>query len=161
MASLLDIGPLTETVTVRGVELTVQGITAAHLFRLFAKYPEMRKVMEGDDNTSTALTQLLPDAIATIIAVATGSPNDPASEDKARTLGAADQITIVSAALRLTFPQGFGPFVSQITELMKGVQLPASLNGSSGSAMPSHPQFSAALQTDTPGMMRGTQRRAN
>ena len=46
MTSLLDIGPLTEEVEIRGTKLNIQGLTAGHLFQLFAEFPEMRKILE-------------------------------------------------------------------------------------------------------------------
>jgi hypothetical protein len=153
MASLLDLGPLTEQVEVRGVQLTVRGLTAANLFKLFSEFPGLPQAMQqiGDAN-ATPILDLAPDLLAKIIAMATGSPGNKEVEDKAKELGAADQMAILGAVQRLSFPQGFVPFVNEMTRLM-GTET----NQGNSSRAPS----SASFQTDSPGMTRGDSPRAN
>ena len=75
MTSLLDIGPLTEEVEVRGVKLEVQGLTAGHIFQLFAEFPDMRKLLDSKQgNAQEVMLTLAPDLIAKIIAMAVGKP---------------------------------------------------------------------------------------
>jgi hypothetical protein len=155
MASLLDLGPLTEEVEIRGVTLTIQGLTAVHLFKLFAEFPDMGQAISQIGNHGAKILEMAPDLIAKIIATATGSAGDKAVEDKARAMGAADQMLILSAVQRLSFPDGISPFVEQITKLMgapvMGAISPETLRAPSN----------ASLQTESPGMTRGTSPRVN
>lgn len=157
MSSLLDLGPLTEEVEVRGVKLTVRGLTAASLFKLFAEFPTMQEALAIMGTTSSAMLELAPDLFAKVIAIATGSPDDAAIIAKAKELGAADQMAILSVVQKLSFPQGFGPFVDQMTRLMV-MDTPTQ---SSGQGNSSHAPSSAALQTDSPGLTRGASPSAN
>lgn len=172
--SLLDIGPLTEEVKVRGCPLVVSGITAAQLFELFMKYPELRKLLDANARASANIAELLhttvPNGIGAIIAMVTGDPGKEEAEEKARQLGVGDQLAIISVALRLTFPDGFGPFVEQVMQMTNRVNeavavgtkvmTPAPGSGK-GSDTASPKRSSAAFQTDTPGMLHGTRPRAN
>lgn len=164
MTSLLDIGPLTEEVELQGVKITVQGLTAGHIFQLFSKFPDMRKLIDNKQgNPQEVLLTLAPELIAKIIAMATGHPNDKAIEDKAMTMGAGDQVAILAAIQRLSFRDGIGPFVDRVSALMTsaatGLQprSQTSLNSTTASPVP----FNASLQTDTPPGMRGHARRVN
>jgi hypothetical protein len=157
MSSLLDLGPLTEEVEVRGVKLTVRGLTAASLFKLFSEFPNLQQALAQMGTANTDMLELAPDLFAKVIAIATGSPDDAAIIAKARELGAADQMAILSVVQKLSFPQGFGPFVDQITRLMvMDTPIPSSGQGNS-----SHAPSNAALQTDSPGLTRGASPSAN
>jgi hypothetical protein len=163
MSSLLDIGPLTEEVEIRGTKITVQGLTAGHIFQLFSEYPDMRKLFETstDATPQSVMLQLAPDLIARIISIATGSPGDPAVEAKAKTMGAADQLAIISAVQRLSFKDGIGPFIDQISSLMgAAMPMPKDLEEKvaqtySDTVKKLRSKSNASLQTDTPGMLRG------
>jgi hypothetical protein len=165
MTSLLDIGPLTEDVVVRGKTLTVQGLTAGHLFQLFAEFPDMRKLLDSKSGSpQEVMLHLAPELIAKVIAMALGEPHSKEVEAKAMTMGAGDQLTLLAAVQQLTCPEGIGPFVDRITQLMTATAagLPktpsmVSSNSSTRSPAPS----SASLVTDTHGAMPGHARRAN
>jgi hypothetical protein len=159
-SSLLDLGPLEEEVEVRGVKLTVHGLTASDLFKLFSQFPDMRQMVEQLGTPSAVMLNLAPDVVAKVIATVTGSPGDKEVEAKAKLLGAADQMMILSAVQRLSFPQGFGPFVSQVTKLMgMDSMTPSGTGTAQGNS--SHDASNAALQTDSPGLTRGTSPRVN
>lgn len=160
MSSLLDLGPLTEEVEIRGVKLTVRGLTTANVFKLFSDVPDMQEMLSQMGTAGAVMMNLAPDLFAKIIAIATGSPGDAAMEARAKELGAADQMMILNAVQRLSFPQGFGPFVEQITKLagMDTITSSETLNAQGNS---SRAPSSAALQTDSPGMTRGTSPPAN
>lgn len=162
MTSLLDIGPLTEEVEVRGVKLEVQGLTAGHLFQLFAEFPEMRKLIgtkQGD--LQAVFLGLAPELIAKVIAMALGKPRDKETEAKVMTMGAGDQLNIIMAVQRLTCPEGIVPFVERVTSLMTSVNPKTPSPVSSKSTASSPAPFSASLQMDTPEQMRGHARRVN
>jgi hypothetical protein len=168
MASLLDIGPLTEEVEIRGTKVTVQGLSAGHLFQLFNDFPDMRKLLDkGQGDPKEIFMSLAPELIAKIIAMVTGTPHDAKAEMAAMSLGAGDQLAILLAMQRLSFPSGIGPFVDGVTKLMTSTseisaELPKTVQPPSESSTTSSPApFNASLQTDTPGMLHGRARRAN
>lgn len=156
MSSLLDLGPLTEEVEIRGVKLTVHGLTGAHVFKLFSEFPDMAPMLARLGTPGAVMMDLAPDMLAKVIAIATGSPGDAAVEAKAKELGVADQMVILSAVQRLSFPQGFRPFVDQLTRLVEMDTTTISSQSLNGQGNASHNPSSAALQTDSPGMLRGT-----
>lgn len=165
MTSILDIGPLTEEVEIRGVKLAVQGLTAGHLFELFTKFPDMRKVFNArNENPQAVLMGLAPDLIVRVISLALGEADNAEVEAKIKTMGVADQFAIIAAVFRLSFPDGVVPFVNQVTKLLtsttselSGVGLKSSTNATTKSPAP----FNAALQTDTLSLARGRAPRAN
>lgn len=166
MASLLDIGDLTEEVEVHGVKLTVQGWTAGHIFQLFSEFPDMRKMLEKKEGRpQEVLLSLAPELLAKMIAMALGEAKNKEVEAKAKTMGAGDQLAILMAAQRLSFPDGIGPFVEQVNRLMTATSATSisktpsrtSLNSTTSSPAPSI----ASLQMDTPGLLRGHARRVN
>jgi hypothetical protein len=162
MTSLLDIGPLTEEVEVRGVKLEVQGLTAGHLFQLAAEFPDMRKLITTKQGSvQDVFLSLAPELIAKVIAMALGKPRDQETEATVMKMGAGDQLNIFMAVQRLTCPDGIVPFVEKVTALMNSVN---PKTGSANSSKPTAPlpaPFSASLQTDTPAGMRGHARRDN
>jgi hypothetical protein len=167
MTSLLDIGPLTEEVEIRGKNLTVQGLTAGHLFQLFADFPEIRKLIDGKHSSpQEMLLMMAPDLIGKIIAMSLGEHGNKAVEDKAKQLGADDQLIFLTAIQRLSFKDGIAPFVDRITALLQPLTTTTvpmmGLKGGSGDSTTRSPSASlASLQMDTPEMMRGPARRAN
>ncbi len=162
MASLLDIGPLTENVEIGGVTLTVQGLTAGHLFQLFSEFPDVRKLIEAKaGSVQQVMLGLAPELIAKVIAMATGTPRNKEAEAKAMSMGADDQLMILSAVMRLSFKEGLVPFVNKVTALMVATKMQTDSVVSSPSTIKSPAPFSASLQTDTPASLRGVARRAN
>lgn len=164
MVSLLDIGPLTEEVEIRGGKLTVQGLTAGHLFQLFSEFPDMRKMLgEKKGSPQEIMLALAPELICKVISTATGTPGNKEAEAKAMTMGADDQLSIISAIVRLSFRDGIGPFVERVTALMNSTKMNQATvsKHSSESTTRSPAPFSASLQMDTPDLLRGGPRRAN
>lgn len=167
MASLLDIGPLTEEVDIHGTKVTVNGLSAADIFRLFADFPDMGLLLKtGEGSAQDVVMQLAPELLAKIIAMATGAPHDKEIEAKAKMLGAADQLAILMAVQRLSFPEGLGPFIERVTSLMgpmPTVVLPTSKSApnSSRPLTALRSSSSASLQTDTPNLAHGRAPRAN
>jgi hypothetical protein len=160
MSSLLDLGPLTEEVEIRGVKLTINGLSAADLFKLFSQFPDLQQKLAQLGSPGAVMMNLAPDLFAKMIAMAVGAPGDAEMEARAKKLGAADQINILAAVQRLSFPEGFGPFVEQMTKLAGMPPTPSSTISNSSenaSLVPS----SGELQTDSPGMTRGISPRVN
>jgi hypothetical protein len=158
MASLLDIGPLTEIVTVCGVNLIVKALTAADIFKLFAELPDMKGELEKHKTTNAVFLNVMPSLAPKIIAICTGSPGDVEAERKAAELGAEDQMKILLAVQRLSFPQGIGPFVENLGNLIGSATSSTSLGTQ---AIFSRGTSAAELQTDSVGMLRGASPRDN
>jgi hypothetical protein len=119
MVSLIDVGELSETVNIRGVEVPVTGISGRGLLGLLEKFPEVRKLFaaRADEVDDTAWAKLAPDALASVIAAGTGTPGDEAAIEVANGLPVSVQLELIEAILRLTFPDGLGPFVERMTSL--------------------------------------------
>jgi len=108
--------------------VTVRGVNARGISYLLARFPELRMLMSGRgaDITAERLVVVVPDAIAAIIAVATGvvpkgGEGDEARqkehEDRAAELPLGMQIAFLEPIIRLTMPQGVGPFVATLEKL--------------------------------------------
>jgi hypothetical protein len=49
MVGLIDIAPATETVVAQGKPVTVHGVSAKGLAHLLARFPELRRLMTGQE----------------------------------------------------------------------------------------------------------------
>jgi hypothetical protein len=117
MVGLIDVAPRTETVDVQGSSVPVHGISAKGLAHLLGRFPEMRRLMTGQDVKIEQLIDMGGDAVAAIIAAGCGYPGDQVAEDVAASLSLEAQVDLLGAILRLTLPGGFGPFVEKLTAL--------------------------------------------
>lgn len=123
MASIMDIGPLSASVTLRGKAIDVTGIGADALVLLLDLFPDMykalgmRKEMDASD-----FIKLGPDIVCAVIAVGTGMDVKKESVDQIRSLRLTigEQMETLSPILRMTFPQGFHPFVDALSEVVEG-----------------------------------------
>lgn len=117
MASLLDIAPLTESVTVRGTDIPVTGVSAKGIAHLMARFPEIREMMVGREVSVDRLMEIGGDAVAAIIAAGTGHPGEPDHEKAAAGLGLEEQADLLAATLRITLPRGIGPLVEKLAAM--------------------------------------------
>jgi len=169
MPSLLDMGPLTEDITVRGSDLTLAGVGLDGMFYLIANFPDLKKIMDGKikELTPAKLMKGAPQTIASVIAVA-ATDRDAFEDDDAweaavakgtkivRKWGAGDQLTALNVIFRLTFTEGVGPFVQQmnkITAMFVGAGKGPDTNSSA--------RISASLVMDIPPLERGAIHRAH
>lgn len=135
MTSLLDIGPLTEEVPVNGKSVTVYGVTPEGFFYLLGRFPALASMFGGEGAKSLeagALLAMAPEAVAYALAVATTDRSDyvgvkewKVDVEKAalisQNLSAHYQMAILQAALRLTFPDGIGPFIKGVEALATSI----------------------------------------
>lgn len=165
MTSLLDIGPLTEEISVGGSKVSVRGVTPEGFFYLLEKFPMLRDMFGGGvkDISMEMLRNVAPDCIAHALAVATtdrssydtvdGWRSDVARAAKvAVNLSAHHQMEMFQSALRLTFPDGIGPFIRGVEKLAD------SINRVSGQTVPatsSSKPSRAGFVTDSRGMRLG------
>jgi hypothetical protein len=131
LASLLDIGPLTASVTVRGQNINVVGIGADTMVQLLSKYPDLQKYMSGTSDVDTAkLIGVVPDIADAIILSGTGLKDD---DEKAigivKSLTIGEKMIVLEPIMMMTFPKGF-PAFTEALERMAGVQ---NVGGAEGS----------------------------
>lgn len=169
MASLLDVGPLTDTVKVRGKDVTLYPITPAGLFYLIRESEEVRLLLDGKANEikPERLMQMGPDNIALVVAVGAVHPLIPTEEvgadgnvtnmwlkavqesaKVAKTLSASEQLSAVVSIFRMTFPDGVGPFVAALRALTDGLDSLATEGDKSASANKLSNGGSAQVITD-------------
>jgi hypothetical protein len=157
---------MTEEVAVGGKKITVHGVTPEGFFYLLERFPMLRNLFGGKtkDITMDLLREVAPTSIAFALAVATTDrgryPEQSewfvaveAAAKVAVNLSAHYQMALFQAALRLTFPDGIGPF-------MKGVEgLANSINRVSGKPMgqdtTSSKRSRSGFVTDSRGMRLG------
>jgi hypothetical protein len=119
---LLDVAFVTEEVA--GVRIA--GVSALGISYLLARFPEFRMMLTGREVKVDQLMTLAPDAIAAVIAcgcgvVPTGKEGDEKrqhdAEAKAASIPIGVQADFLEAILRVTMPQGVGPFVARLERL--------------------------------------------
>ncbi|TBA16102.1 MULTISPECIES: phage pre-tape measure protein [Rhizobium] len=115
MAGLLDIAPVTETVTINGTAVDVPGVSAKGIAHLLARFPEIRMAMTGRGVDASRWLEIGGDAVAAIIAAGTGHPGEDEYEAAAGRLGIEAQADLIAAILKVTMPGGPGPFVEKLT----------------------------------------------
>lgn len=117
MVGLVDIAPKAETIEVHGAPVAVHGVSAKGLANLLGRFPQLRKLMGGQDVEVEELMAMGGDAVAAIIAAGCGYPGDEEAEAVAGRLAIDTQADLIAAILRLTLPAGLGPFVEKLTAL--------------------------------------------
>jgi hypothetical protein len=167
MASLLDIGPLTREIDVGGNSVTVYGVTPEGFFVLLEKFPALQQLMSGSAGglSMETLREIAPASVSWAIALATtdraafNTTNEWLAAVKAAAaiavnLSVHHQIALFQAALQLTFPEGFAPFVTAMEELAD------SINRASGKASDttSSKRSRTGFTTDSRGLRLGPAR---
>jgi hypothetical protein len=165
MTSLLDIGPLTEEVSIGSAKVTVWGVTPEGFFYMLSKFPSLRSIFDKrgrSELSADAMQSAAPGCIAFALAVSTtdrsryDSPEAwvaavEAAAKVAVNLSAHHQMMLFQSALRLTFPDGIGPFVAAMETLAN------SINRVSGKApvTTSSRRSRSGFTTDSHGMRLG------
>ena len=117
MVGLVDIALVTSTVTIRGQDVAVTGISARGIALLLARFPELRALMTGREVALDELLKLGGDVVAAIIAAGTGTPGDAQAEAAADNLTLEEQADLIAAIVELTMPRGLGPLVDRLSRL--------------------------------------------
>lgn len=117
MVGLLDIVPAEETVEAGGQSVRVIGISALGLGHLLGRFPELRMLMSGQEVSVDRLMEIGGEAVAAIIAAGCGYPGNPDAERVSVALPVGEQADLLGAIIRLTMPQGVGPFMEKLTAL--------------------------------------------
>lgn len=159
-ASLADLGPLTETIKVRGKDYEVRAITVSDIIWFLGKFPDFAALLGPKASTLSArqmITALAPRTLGVLIATALGKNREEGDMWSAENLSASETLKFVGAIFRLTFPEGIGPFVEELGALTESLTPPQNGKASDGE---SSTRISAQLQTDIPPMTPETIRRA-
>jgi hypothetical protein len=125
MADLLDIAPAAavEVVKVNGNRdrVIVRGLHGNAIASIASRFPKLALLLGGGDNVVPRLIEQFGDAIGPIISAGCGHLGDEKQEESATRFLIEDQLKLLKAILGLTFPNGFGFFVEELTSLMGGM----------------------------------------
>lgn len=120
--NLADLAPMHEDVPIGDNSLgdsflRIQGISAKAALAIMARFPKIAGMIGGDGFNLGTFLSVAPDAVAAIIAAATGCLGNESAEENASKLGIETQLDILEAVGRLTFTKGFAPFAERIMAL--------------------------------------------
>lgn len=145
MVSLVDIGPLRDSVTLRGNKIETRGVSAAVIFDLLVSSDELRRVFAGrtlDGDLILSLVNQAPLSVARIIAAGVGKQEDgPTIEFALRELAAGETYDLLKSIFAMTFPRGVRSFVDELSALaraseergwVQGTRSPAPSSDASG-----------------------------
>ena len=163
MLSLLDLGPMTEEVTIRGQKITVHAITPECFFVLFQSFPELRKMAAVQDPGASAIMQIAPGAVNLIIAMSTVDRDQfqtvkdymevvRGELPAAARLGIQHKLAVIGACVRVTFPEGLGPFLQDLNALTGSIK---EVRGQTDSASDSPRRSRTGFTTDSRGLRLG------
>jgi hypothetical protein len=125
MADLLDIAPATAAEAVRlssGERLVVRGLSGNAIAAIVARFPELVALLGGSDaNFAARLLAQFGAAIGPIIAAGCGHLANDKAEAIAGALLPEDQIKLVTAIYRLTFPNGIAATMEAMAIMASGM----------------------------------------
>lgn len=163
MVGLLDIGETTTLVEIRGQQLGISGIPLEGLVALLSRFPDLRKILDrrASEIDPEEMLKLAPEIVAAVIAagIDEGEAADPKNEKLrakrekvAASLGVGEQLTVISAIFKATFPQGVGPFVEGLAALSSGspVSAPAPSDGTAPSTKPPKESKDSSESVESP-----------
>src|SRR5260221_490370 len=116
--TLSDIAGMSEDVPVGGSYITVHGISAKTVATIIQRFPKLASMLGGF--RASDFVEAAPDAVAAIIAAAVDHRRsniatfDAEAEENAGNVPVEVQYDLLEAIGRLTFKNGFGPFVKRV-----------------------------------------------
>jgi len=124
MADLLDIAPSTavEVVKIDGQRVLVRGISVDAIASIVARFPGLKSLASGDIGGDIILRLIegCGAAAGPIIAAGCGHLGDARYEQLAAKLLPEHQVKFLRAIFGLTFPNGIGLFVQELSSLIGG-----------------------------------------
>ncbi len=146
MSGLLELGPMTEEISVMGGTLTIRPITTGELIALMSAFPVLIELLGGAKNGKEAAALAGPVAIAHVIATASGEADNPEAVAVAERLGVGKVAEIIDKIMEITFEDGTAPFVERIKRATRNTKTLMSEDSSEESSVP----WSASLTGDPP-----------
>jgi hypothetical protein len=122
MADLLDIAPsaAVEVVKIDNHRVKVRGISVDAIASIIARFPELKTLVNGGMDDVARLIAGCGAAVGPIIAAGCGHLDDEEYEKRTATLLPEHQLKFLKAIFGLTFPNGIGSFVEELTSLIGG-----------------------------------------
>jgi hypothetical protein len=123
MADLLDIAPSTAVaiVTVNERRIKVRGVSVDTIASIVARFPALKSLANGDGGDIVSrLIAGCGAAVGPIIAAGCGHPGEEEYEKRGAILLPEQQIKFLRAIFGLTFPNGIGSFVEELSGLIGG-----------------------------------------
>lgn len=125
MADLLDIAPsaAVEVVKIDGHRVTVRGVSVDAIASIVARFPGLRSLASSGGIGGDIIMRLIEGcgaAAGPIIAAGVGHLGEEEYEQRAARLLPEQQVKFLRAIFGLTFPNGIGPFVQELTSLIGG-----------------------------------------
>jgi hypothetical protein len=136
LATLFDISPASESVTISGHAIPVYGLSASNILMILGRFPDVDAYRDGETDVMKIFLKLGGAALEALIATALGYPNNQEAEQAASRLPAHSQIEIAAATVRLTMPEGATPFLARIGDLFATFGLEASTAPPSETSLP-------------------------
>jgi len=138
MVGLLDILPAHETVKVGGTDVQVGGLSIKDIALLMGRFPTVRDLLSGNSVGAEDVITTCGDAVGAIIACGCNLGRNAQAEEIAARLTIGEQLDLLSAIIRLTVPEGFGPFAKKLEAigLKFSAQPEAPLSSASASVPP-------------------------
>ena len=147
--NLADLAPMSEDVPIGDDFITVHGISARDALYIMQRFPKVAGIIENGGFSLSVFLSVAPEAVAAILATATGHAEDGAAEENAARLGIETQYNMLEAIGRLTFTKGFAPFAERIMALVNDVAVP-SARSTKAPPTTSPPVSKASSPQDTP-----------
>jgi hypothetical protein len=123
MADLLDIAPSTavDVVKIDGLRVTVRGVSVDTIAAIVARFPALKSLANGDGGDIVSrLIAGCGAAVGPIIAAGCGHAGEEEYETRGAALLPEQQIKFLRAIFGLTFPNGIGSFVEELSGLIGG-----------------------------------------
>jgi hypothetical protein len=156
MGGLMELGPMTEEISVMGGILTIRPITTGQLITLFGKFPILVELLGGEKSKDPVSTVGVA-ALAHVIATSTGEADNPEAVARAEMLSVGKVAEIIDRIMVITFEDGTGPFVQRIKRATRNTKTLMSEDSSTESSVP----WSASLTGDAPRKTRLPLRRVS
>jgi hypothetical protein len=124
MADLLDIAPSTAvaSVTIDELRIKVRGVSVDAIASIVSRFPALKSLSTASDS-GDLVPRLIAGcgaAVGPIIAAGCGHRDEEVYEQRAAALLPEQQIKLLRAIFGLTFPNGIGSFVEELTALIGG-----------------------------------------
>jgi hypothetical protein len=120
MVSLVDIVPQTRVVQLAAGELELRGLGLRQIANLFIQFPASRNIFtEGAPEVDALdLIMMAPEAMAAIIAEASGQPGAADAIVNGSALSPDEALDCLQAIAELTFPRGVAPLLARVMALL-------------------------------------------